>query len=231
MTLQEAIKARHSVRRYTDRPIEKEKLDAIRGAIAEANAASGLNIQLVLNEPRAFGSSNFLHFQYGVFRGVRNYLVMAGRNDKATKEKIGYYGEGIVLLAQTLGLNTCWVGLTYKEVFGAFKLRPGEKVHCVIPIGYGETQGVQHNLRTAQDFIEAEPHLHVPDWFLEGIKAVILAPSAVNQQKYAFSFEKGSLAVSARAKFSLIGYTAIDLGIAKRHFEIGAGPGNFIWKK
>lgn len=230
MTLQEAIKARHSVRRYTDTPVEKEKMDVIRKAVAEANAASGLNIQVVINEPKAFIASNFLHIEYGSFHGVRNYLVMAGGSGPAVKEKVGYYGEGIVLLMQTLGLNSCWVGLTYREVFGAFKLRPGERVHCVIPFGYGENDGVQHNLRSPAQFIEADAHLHLPDWFLEGINAVVLAPSAVNQQKYAFSIEDGNV-VSARTKFSLIGYTAMDLGIAKRHFEIGAGPENFTWKK
>jgi hypothetical protein len=35
--------------------------------------------------------------------------------------------------------------------------------------------------------------------------------------------------VEAKAKFSLIGYAKLDLGIAKYHFEIGAGKENFEW--
>lgn len=229
MTLQEAIKARHSVRKYTDAPIEAEKLNAIRKAIDEANRASGLNIQLVTNEPRAFAASKLLHFQYGGFKGVKNYLVMAGKDDSISKEKIGYYGEQIVLLAQTLGLNTCWVGLTYKEVFGTFTLRPGDKVHCVIPVGYGETQGVQHKQRHIEEFIDTKIHVHLPGWFLEGVQAAMLAPTAVNQQKFAFSLENGNI-VEAKKRFSLIGYTDVDLGIVKCHFEIGAGADNFKWK-
>jgi nitroreductase len=229
MTLQEAIKMRHSVRRYTDAPVEPEKLDAIRKAIVEANEASGLNIQLVTDEPKAFKASNLLHVSYGSFRGVRNYLVMAGRNTDEDKEKVGYYGEKLVLLAQTLGLNTCWVGLTYKEVFGAYRLRRGDKVHCVIPVGYGESQGVQHKMRPVEEFIYADPHLHLPDWFVEGVRAAALAPSAVNQQKYSFTLENGNI-VGAKTRFSLIGYTQIDLGIAKCHFEIAAGKENFTWK-
>lgn len=229
MTLKEAILLRHSVRRYTEVPIESEKIEILRAAVNKANEASNLNIQLVTNEPKAFSTGNFFHFEYGYFRGVRNYLVMAGPADKASKEAIGYEGEKIVLLAQTLGLNSCWVGLTYREVSGVFRRRPGDRIHCVIALGYGETQGVQHNLRPIESFIAADAHLHLPDWFLEGMRAAVLAPTAVNQQKFCFSLENGNV-VEARTRFSLIGYTHVDLGIVKCHFEIGAGAENFSWK-
>ena len=113
MELIEAIKSRHSVRKYKEQPIEESKLTTLRTAIEEANAEGGLNIQLVVDEPRAFGSK--LH-TYGTFSGVQNYLVMAAPKGREWEEKIGYYGEKIVLLAQSLGLNTCWVGLTYKKI-------------------------------------------------------------------------------------------------------------------
>ena len=35
--------------------------------------------------------------------------------------------------------------------------------------------------------------------------------------------------VAARPTFSMIGYTRMDLGIVKYHFEIGAGAENFAW--
>ena len=230
MTLKEAILARHSVRHYTSAPIEIEKLVALRAAVREANLASGLNIQLIENEPHAFGTKHWLAFQYGYFTGVRNYFAMVGGNASASKEAIGYYGEKLVLLAQTLGLNTCWVGLTYKEVPGVISLRPGDKLHCVIALGYGETQGVQHKERSFQYYVDAPEHLHLPSWFVDGIKAVSYAPSAVNQQKYGFNLLDGGL-VHARPRFSMVGYTQIDLGIAKYHFEIGAGKENVRWKE
>ena len=230
MTLKEAIQARHSVRHYTQAPVEGAKLEALRASVREANAASGLNIQLVTDEPRAFAVGKFLSFQYGYFTGVRNYFVMAGRNDSASKEALGYYGEKLVLLAQTLGLNTCWVGLTYKEVPGVFSLRAGDKVHCVISLGYGESQGVQHKERTLQYFLDTPEHMHLPGWFIDGVKAAALAPSAVNQQKFGFNLLAGNV-VEARPRFSLVGYTQIDLGIAKYHFELGAGVENFRWKE
>ena len=107
MELIEAIKTRHSVRKYTDQPIETAKVATLRGEIEKLNAESGLNIQLVLEEPKCFSSGMW---KYGQFSGVKNYFVMAGPKGKESEEKIGYYGEKLVLLAQTLGLNTCWVG-------------------------------------------------------------------------------------------------------------------------
>lgn len=217
MTLQEAVKARHSVRNYTDKSIEPEKVAALRNAIGRINADSGLNVQLVLEEPKAFSSGMW---KYGKFSGVKNYFVMAGPKGKDAEEKIGYYGEELVLLAQTLGLNTCWVGLTYKKIPGTYTLREGDSVHCVISLGYGTNPGVQHPQRPIEGFYEAEGV--PPEWFLAGVEAALLAPTAINQQKFRFILRDGGK-VEAKALFSVAGYTEIDLGIAKYHFELGAG--------
>ena len=223
MTLKEAIKARHSVRKYTDKPIETAKVATLRADIERANAESGLNIQLVLDEPKAFSSGMW---KYGQFSGVKNYFVMAGPKGKEAEEKIGYYGERLVLLAQTLDLNTCWVGLTYKKIPGTYTLRDGDIVHCVIALGYGITPGVQHPLKPAEQFYDSAGL--PPKWFLEGIEGAILAPTAVNQQKFKFILHDGNK-VEAKTSFSMAGYTNIDLGIVKYHFEVGAGKDNFDW--
>lgn len=223
MELIEAIKARHSVRKYTDRPIEEQKLAAIRKAIEEANAASGLNIQLVVNEPKGF--NGLFISTYGQFSGVRNYIVMAAPKGRDWEEKVGYHGEKIVLLAQSLGLNTCWAGLTYRKIPGTFTLEQGEIVHCMIALGYGENQGRQHPMKPIRKFYEADGE--APAWFMNGLEAALLAPTAVNQQKFKF-FLHGDK-VSTRTFFSPWGYTQIDLGIVKYHFEIGAGKDSFDW--
>ena len=141
MTLLEAIKERHSVRKYIDKPIEDEKVAALQEAIARINEQTGLNIQLVVEEPRAFASGMW---KYGQFSGVRNYLVMAGPKGTGAEEAVGYWGEELVLKAQTMGLSSCWVGLTYTKIPGTFTLRKGDVVHLVIALGYGTTPGVQH---------------------------------------------------------------------------------------
>ncbi len=223
MTILEAIKARHSVRKYSDKPLEAPAAEALNAEIQKCNAESGLNIQLVLEEPKAFASGMW---KYGQFSGVRNYFVMAGPKGKEAEEKTGYYGERLVLLAQTLGLSSCWVGLTYKKIPGAFTLREGDTVHCVIALGYGITPGVQHHLKPVDHFYECEGT--APQWFLDGMQAALLAPTAINQQKFRFILHEGGI-VEARTQFSMAGYTNIDLGIVKYHFETGAGRDNFRW--
>lgn len=225
MELLEAIKCRHSVRKYTEQPIEAEKVATLKATVERYNAESGLNIQLVLDEPKAF--NGLFISTYGQFSGVRNYLVMAAPKGKAWEEKVGYYGEQLVLLAQTLGLNTCWVGLTYKKVPDAFSLREGEVIHCEIALGYGQNQGKQHPLKPAERFYEADGP--IPAWFKSGLDAALLAPTAVNQQKFKFILRDGNK-VSTRTFFSPWGYTTIDLGIVKSHFEIAAGKENFEWR-
>ncbi len=229
MTLSEAILARHSVRAYTNKPITGDTLFVLQQKIDDVNAAGNLHIQLVLDEPKAFLCTMA---KYGKFRGVRNYLVMAGKKADDLDERVGYYGEQLVLLAQTLGLNTCWVGVSYSKTPGAFVLDEGEKVACVISIGYGETQGVSHKIKSPKEVSNASDI--TPRWFNEGVKAALLAPTAVNQQKFYFEYvgfdgEGKKPKVLAKKGTSLVGYTLMDLGIAKYHFEIGAGKDNFDW--
>ena len=158
MTLQEAIVARHSVRQYIDKPIEANVIDRLNEEIARCNKEGGLHIQLVLDEPKAFTGGMV---KYGRFVGVRNYLAMAG--SKGADEKVGYYGERIVLLAQTLGLNSCWVGMSVGRQPDRYRIGTGEKLHCVVALGYGVTQGVQHPMRPVENYVKVNGTM--PEWF------------------------------------------------------------------
>lgn len=226
MTLQEAITARHSVRKYIDKEIPADIVTALQDRIAEYNKVGNLNIQLVLNETRAFTGM----LSYGSFSGVKNYFVMVGKKGADLDERVGYYGEQLVLLAQTLGLNTCWVGLSYRKVPEAYNVGKDEKLACMIALGYGETQGVSHKIKTIEQVSNASDL--TPTWFKRGVEAALLAPTAVNQQKFSFEYvgmSNNRHLVRAKKGFSMIGYTQMDLGIAKYHFEIGAGTDNFEW--
>lgn len=222
MTIQEAIVARHSVRQYQERPLEAEIVNRLNEEIAVCNQEGGLHIQLVVDEPRAFSGGMA---KYGKFSGVGNYLAMVG--PKGADEAIGYYGERLVLLAQMLGLNSCWVGLSFKKQPDQYKIADGEKLHCVISLGHGANQGVQHPMRPMEQFVKSA--LPLPDWFKRGMEAALLAPTAVNQQKFEFELVNEHT-VTARARFTLIGYGKMDLGIVKYHFEVAAGKENFNWK-
>ena len=228
MDLLQAIKERHSVRKYVDRPIETEKVAAIRQFIDECNRESGLHLQLVTEEPLAF-STGF--FSYGKFTGVKNYIALVAPKQGDYREAIGYQGEKIVLFMQTLGLNTCWVGLTFKNIKDAYILNPSEEQKFVIACGYGEDGGVQHPQKKPITHYYSDKRGSrdpLPDWFIRGMEAVLLAPTAVNQQKFLFSLLPDGR-VEAKAKFDFIGYSHYDLGIVKYHFEVAAGKENFTW--
>ena len=226
MTLLEAISARHSVRKYIDKDIPADIIAALQEKVAECNKEGNLNIQLVQNETRAFTGM----LSYGQFSGVKNYIVMVGKKSKDLDERVGYYGEQLVLYAQTLGLNTCWVGLSYRKVPDAYYVGKEEKLVCMIALGYGETQGVGHKIKSNEEVSNASDI--TPSWFKRGVEAALLAPTAVNQQKFSFEYvgmNNNRHQVKAKKGISMIGYTQIDLGIAKCHFEIGAGKENYIW--
>ena len=220
MDLLQVMRDRHSVRSYTCKPIEGEVKEKLSDMIAKCNAESGLHIQLVCDEPNAFDS---MMAHYGKFSGVKNYIVMAGKKTGALDETCGYYGEKIVLYAQALDLNTCWVAMTYSKNKAVFQLDPGEKVCLVIAVGYGETMGTAHKIKSRESVMKVQGT--PPEWFLRGVDAALLAPTAMNQQKFLFSLDGSTVSAKAGLGF----YSRIDLGIARCHFEIGAGTENFQW--
>lgn len=220
MNLNEAMKACHSVRQYTDKPLGTDVILALTEEINTCNKESGLHIQLVTNEPKAF--DGFMA-HYGKFSGVTNYIALIGKKSADLEEKCGYYGERLVLLAQQLGLNTCWVAMTYSKIKTAFVIGNGEKLCIVIALGYGKTQGTAHKSKPADEVMKAKKP--VPEWFQNGVEAALLAPTAVNQQKFTFSLNGNQVTAKAGLGF----YSKIDLGIVKYHFEIGAGRDKFRW--
>lgn len=213
MDILELMKARHSVRQYTNKKIEAEKRAALVELAAACNKESGLNMQLVFDEPKCFNA--FLS-KVSRFKGCENYIVIAGRkNESGIAEKAGYYGEKLVLKAQELGLNTCWVGLTRGKP--AAKIGADEKQIIVIALGYGANQGVPHKSKELSDVSNITDNL--PDWYARGIEAALLAPTAVNQQKFFFTLEGDTVRASAGKG----AYAVLDLGIVKYHFEAASG--------
>lgn len=220
MELLEAIKERHSVRQYQNKPLGEDIISELQKEVDECNQESGLHIQLVTNEPKAF--DGFMA-HYGKFSGVTNYFALIGKKSADLEEKCGYYGERLVLKAQQMGLNTCWVALTYSKIKSAFVIDSGEKLCIVIALGYGENQGVPHKSKTFNAVAKTEGE--IPVWFRDGVDAALLAPTAMNQQKFMLTLSGDQVNAKAGMGF----YSKIDLGIVKYHFEIAAGKDNFTW--
>lgn len=220
MDLFEAMKVRHSVRQYKDKSLGAEIVSALQKEVDACNQEGNLHIQLVTNEPQAFSG---LMAHYGKFSGVTSYFAMIGKKTADLDEKCGYYGERLVLKAQQLGLNTCWVAMTYSKIKSAFVIERDEKLCIVIALGYGENQGVPHKSKPESAVAKADGT--IPDWFKKGTEAALLAPTAMNQQKFLLTLRENKVLAKAGIGF----YAKIDLGIVKCHFEIGAGKENFEW--
>lgn len=213
MNTLEIMKRRHSVRQYTQQPIEQEKRMVLNEMIASINQEAGLHIQMIYDDPKCFDS---FMAHYGKFTGVRNYIALVGKKSPKLDETLGYYGEKLVLQAQELGLNTCWVALTHgksKALVGK-----GEKLVCLISVGYGITQGTAHKNKPLPELCNQTDSM--PDWFLKGMNAALLAPTAMNQQKFYFELlPDGTVKATCGTGF----YTKLDLGIVKYHFEAASG--------
>lgn len=215
MELLHAMNERHSVRKYVGTPIETDKRELLNAYVEAANVTSGLSMQVFYDEPECFTG---LLPSYGKMSNVTNYIALVGPKSADLEEQLGYYGEQLVIQAQMLGLQSCWVAGTYKKGKCQAVVGKDEKLVCVIALGYGETTGRPRKTKTIEQVSNYTSEM--PMWFKAGVEAAMLAPTAMNQQKFHFTYENGS----ASAKVAgLAFYTKLDLGIVKYHFEAISG--------
>jgi hypothetical protein len=74
MTLEEAMRARHMVRKYTDKPLPEDIVAQLNQRIEENNRKHHTDIRLMLNDTNAYqGIVKLL-----LAKGVKNYFIMAG---------------------------------------------------------------------------------------------------------------------------------------------------------
>ena len=207
MEISEIIGKRHSVREYLDKPVENEKRAVLDALCSECSEKSGLKIQVFYDEPKAF--SSVLSKIRGI-KGVKNYIALFGESGK--DESVGYYGEKIVLKAQELSLNTCWVAGTYDR-FAVKKPDKKLKLYCVIALGYGVTDGKERKSKSIDELTEVSGE--TPEKFYDGVKACMLAPTALNLQNFIIKCKDGKVSIEESDKST---YSKLDLGIVKRHF-------------
>ena len=216
MEINEPIKQRHSVRQYKVLPLEDSAKKKLAALVKECNEQSGLNIQLVCDDPECF---NTFLAHYGKFKNANNYFAMVGKKSMGNlDELVGYYGQKLVLEAQMLGLNKCWVAGTFGRKKCKVNIAADEKLLCVISLGYGENQGTAHKSKPVEKLCDVEESQR-PDWFKEGLEASLLGPTALNQQKFKISLKDGEPVITTKGG----PMTKIDLGIVKYNFEAASG--------
>ncbi len=206
----ELIKSRHSVRVYQDRPIEEDHKAALEKRVEDLNQKEGVHFRLVWEEPNLFKKKAP---SYGQFKNVKNYLIVAGDKD-IDPMTLGYWGENFVLYAQSLGVNSCWVGMArfFNQDLVSEK---DQKLFAIITLGYGVHPG---NFRSSKTFNQVvrgkEPY---PHWFIQGVEASLLAPTAMNQQKFIIHLKEDGQ-VDFENKMGI--FARLDLGIVKYHFDL-----------
>lgn len=219
----EAINVRRSIRNFNDKPLDEDEIIAINDYIKILNNESHLNFQLIVDNPEIF-QCGLNH--YGVFNNVKYYIAVMGTKDSKLEEKCGYYGERLVIHATSIGLGTCWVGLTYNPKACRFEIPKDNKLVAVIAIGHYDELPDSHTSKPIESFYKVFAG-NCPSWFLEGVSAAMLAPTAMNQQKFFFTLlDNGKVKLEVGTGV----FTKIDFGILKYHFEVGTNGYRFLWK-
>ncbi|TCL56680.1 putative nitroreductase [Kineothrix alysoides] len=220
--MRSSIENRVSRRKFEKEPITSQEKENIICFVHQLNEASGLTMAFMEDGSGAFEK---LRKSYGLFTNVRSLILMKGKKgDKDLKEKIGYYGEDLVLAITDLGLGTCWVGGSFDK--DELPVDNGEELVCVIVVGKVEAPSQKEKIvrsathrkvkRMEERIISDQP---LPQWVQNGMKAVLFAPSAKNTQKVMFEYENNVLCAQIADDYSM---DMVDLGIAKKHFEIEA---------
>ena len=235
MSAIDTIRARHSVREYLGKPIGGVQLAGLRHAIIEAEQKSGLDIQLVRDNPEVFQ----VVARFGLVRGATASIVFCA-DGKDTDEAIGYWGQRIVLTAQELGLNTCWCALCSRKK-SKVVLRGDKKVRLVVAVGYGKVPGKARKTKPLSELYTAESGSMarvtgkgagaraLPSWFATAMEAAQLAPTAMNAQNFHITLRADGKTVAARTTKEGA-WSAIDLGIVRRNFEEAANETGADWR-
>lgn len=218
MDMKQAMRQRHTVRKFTSKPLSPELISQLNDRVRANNERLGLAISLKVGDESALPGALKLFFAKGV---VRNYFVLAGSDRSGLDEDLGYASADLMLFAQTLGLNTWWIGGTFsrKNVEQAV---PEKKVIGIVAVGFGVTPGVAHKSKTAAEVSSYEGP--APQWFADGVQAALLAPTALNKQCFRIAGEGGKVSISENGG----AFSGADIGIVKYHFELGAGN-RFEW--
>ena len=217
MDIKEAIQKRHTVRKFLDKPIEADKLTQINERIDTLNKKHNLSLKLITNNSHGLATGWKL-----IAKNATNFIILAGQKTPTSREKIGYASSDLMLYAQTLGLNTWWIGGMYSKKIKA--LTPDAHIVGILVIGYGATQGHPHESKTAQDVstYAGTP----PQWFKDGVQAALLAPTAINRQGFTIKGEGDKVNIT----YKKAAFDMEDLGIVKHHFETAANPLNFTFE-
>lgn len=243
----DAINIRTSVRAYDADPIDDDTARQLSMTLDAVNMLSDTHMQLVRDQPAIFAEAN----ASGHLTNAANLIAVIGpKDDPQARERAGFYAERVVLTATLRGLGTLWVGGSWNrdEAAGHCRIGAGEELYLGIVIGHPrnhaahvmksyeeltEFQRTHRPTKTYEQFtrtMEQEERDAAPGWFKAGVEAAMKAPSAMNRQPILFTYRAADGTAAAHIDPEAgSGEAPNDLGIAKLHFRIGAGQGEWAW--
>jgi nitroreductase len=231
LNLVQAIDRRTSKRIFKKQPVPSDLLNEISLLINKYNNESKLNLQIIDNAEKAFKS--FL-ISYGKFKGIKNAIALvANKEVENYLEKVGFFGEQLLLRIVTMGLDTCWVGVNFNRKADVFKLDENEELVAVIVFGFAEDlptkfeddkYGITHRSTITIEAMTTNDQI-LPHNVEEGIVAILKAPSAKNKQPVKVEYKNKLLRLMVDPKPV---ENLVELGIAKAHYCIVNG-GRFEW--
>ena len=219
MDLKEAMQKRHMVRKYIDKSLPDDLINRINERISMNNEKHKLSMKLMINNNKGVNSIMKLIMA----KGVNNFIILTGDNSENLDGRLGYSGADIMLYAQTLGLNTWWVGGTFNRSVSQYV--ENKKVTGIIAIGYGESQGKPHKSKMVEDVSKYNGTI-IPSWFISGVDGALLAPTALNKQDFMIIGDGNKVKIECDNGI----FTGSNVGLIKYHFELGAGKENFEWE-
>lgn len=230
MNLKEAIYIRESIRNYQERSLQEADYQMIENYLFQLPLPKGLHFSLMKNAEGAF---NKLSKSYGFFKGVSDAIVVYGKSkDKLMLEKSGYFGYEVSLYLVTQGIDNCFVGGTYDKLSVEVTMNDDEEIFYLFSIGRRKEKELlrgelmrkvlRRHHRESSYFIDTSEEY--PGWINEGLNAMTVSPSATNRQGIILSYKNNELRIVNKKPGA---YDLVDLGIAKRLFEIATEKGKF----
>jgi nitroreductase len=231
-----AIFKRQSHRKFDDkRRLDSASLEALEKVCRDFKPYSSARACLV-NEPDKDIFTGIVG-RYGKVTGAPAFVAFIGDMTSASaQEDVGYTGEGIILEATALGLDTCWVGgfFSRRSLVSLVQVKEHERVLAVTPVGYAVGSesfteramsgfGLNHKRLPLSKLITRGTTNDLPQWARLPLEAARIAPSAVNRQPWGFELNSSGIRVFVRARGMDFGVSRrLDCGIAMLHIEVGA---------
>lgn len=231
----QSIKTRRSRRLFESRQVHPADGKRLKELCNDFRPYPDTRAELIMNAPEEVFKGAVGH--YGKIKGAVAFIAFLGDMESPyVNERVGYLGEGVILEATSLGLDTCWVGGFFKPDVAAklAGIHRGERVLAVTPVGYAKRDisleekimtgfGRTHRRKQLAELVSGMKEVNRPLWIVKALEAARLAPSAVNRQPWRFEVTENSIAISVDNEKDSYGISKrLDCGIAMLHLELGA---------